>query len=95
MDHVELDRLRAGYSGPGVPAAVFWGCVPPRGMFKASQGPIVLCRFPLIFLTCGSEGTCLWVQGFPKGTPPPTGVRKPWVGLLGLGVGVCVHTQVL
>lgn len=62
----------------------------PRGVFKAGQGPSALCRFPLIFLTCGSEGTRLWDQGFPEETPPPTEVRKPWVGLLGLGMGVCV-----
>lgn len=63
----------------------------PRGMFKAGQGPNVLCHFPLIFLTCGSEATHLWDQGFPKGTPLPTGVRKPWAGLLGLGMGVCTR----
>lgn len=60
-------------------------------MFKAGQGPNVLCHFPLIFLTCGSEATHLWDEGFPKGTPFPTGVRKPWAGLLGLGMGVCTR----
>lgn len=63
----------------------------PRGMFRAGQGPNVLCHFPLISLTCGSEATRLWDQGFPEGAPLPTGVRKPWARLLGLGMGMCTR----
>lgn len=68
LDHLGLGTVALGASYCFLGLRASPGERAPRGVFKAGQGPSALCRFPLIFLTCGSEGTHLWDQGFPEGS---------------------------